>query len=164
MSEENIRHIIRPVNYKWVVTSVVALLTWQTYKVVDILLSAGQGKSTQFFVYLLVLGLAFALKESAFKPIRLTNHYCVVKTVMAKETITYTDVKHMELVTRKRERRTSFDLKITRETPVFIKDIGVYHKKDMESLIQTIGGGSSMSATDVDALIVSLYKVRFAKR
>jgi len=164
MSEKNKLHIIRPVNYKWVVTCVVALLTWQTYKVVEILLSEGQGESTQLFVYLLVLGLAFALKESAFKPIRLTDHYCVVKTVMAKETITYADVEQMELVTRTRERRKTFDLKIMSETPVFIKDIGVYHKKDIESLIQTIGGGSSMSATDVDALIESLYQVRFAKQ
>lgn len=164
MTEEKKLYIIRPVNYKWVVSGVTALLVWQTVRTASTLLAQGsEGKTTQLLVYLLVLGLAFALKESAYKPIGVTESYCTVKTVMDKETIEYANVQDMELLHRKRERRNTVDLVVTRDTKLHIKDIAVYQKQDIALLIERIGSGSNIADKDIQALITSLGQVRWAR-
>lgn len=162
MSKKTDVIIIKPVNYKLVMLGVVMLLSWQTVKVVQIILvPEGGGKTTQLMVYAIVLCLAFALKESAFKPIRLTGQYCEFKAVMAKEKIYYSQVKEMAFLTKKGQMRTTYDLIVTCETQIAIKDIGVYHKSDIKMLIEKIGSGSSVSSEDIKALVSFLDQVKF---
>jgi uncharacterized membrane protein YcgQ (UPF0703/DUF1980 family) len=164
MTEEIKPYIIRPVNYFWVVTGMVALLTWQTIITIQSLMNKGiEGSNTQLMVYLLVLCLAFALKESALKPIRVMDHHCVLKTVMAREVVTYKEIEKIELITKKGQMRTTYDLKLVKENPVFIKDIAVYSKSDIDLVVKKIDKSSSMSDNQVNELLERLNNIRFTK-
>ena len=164
MTEEIKPYIIRPVNYLWVVTGMVALLIWQTIITIQSLMDKGiEGSNTQLMVYLLVLCLAFALKESALKPIRVMDHHCVLKTVMAREVVTYKEIEKIDLITKKGQMRTTYDLKLVKENPVFIKDIAVYNKQDIILITEKISKYSSMSDKEFSKLLNSLNNIRFTK-
>lgn len=164
MTEEIKAYIIRPVNYLWVVTGMVALLIWQTIITIQSLMNKGiEGSNTQLMVYLLVLCLAFALKESALKPIRVMDHHCVLKTVMAREVVTYKEIEQIELITKKGQMRTTYDLKLVKENPVFIKDIAVYSKQDIDLIIEKIAKYSPMSEKALSELEKSINDIRFTR-
>ena len=69
----------------------------------------------------------------------------------------------IELITKKGQMRTTYDLKLVKENPVFIKDIAVYSKQDIKLITEKIAKSTSMSDNELNELLESLNNIRFTK-